>query len=39
MANALDPSWMEVLKAEFGKDYMIKLKDFLDNYILHHDVQ
>jgi len=29
MANALDPSWMEVLKAEFGKDYMIKLKDFL----------
>lgn len=29
MANALDPSWMEVLKDEFGKDYMIKLKDFL----------
>jgi len=29
MANALAPSWMEVLKAEFGKDYMIKLKDFL----------
>ncbi|MEZ2335494.1 uracil-DNA glycosylase [Mucilaginibacter sp. RCC_168] len=31
MANALDPSWMEVLKDEFGKDYMIKLKDFLQN--------
>jgi len=29
MANALDPSWMDVLKDEFGKDYMIKLKDFL----------
>jgi uracil-DNA glycosylase len=29
MANALDPSWMEILKDEFGKDYMIKLKDFL----------
>ena len=29
MANALDPSWMNVLKDEFGKDYMIKLKDFL----------
>ena len=29
MANALDPSWLEVLKDEFGKDYMINLKDFL----------
>ncbi|MEN0056998.1 MAG: uracil-DNA glycosylase [Mucilaginibacter sp.] len=29
MANALDPSWLEVLKDEFGKDYMINLKAFL----------
>jgi uracil-DNA glycosylase len=29
MANALDPSWLEVLKDEFGKDYMVNLKDFL----------
>ncbi|WP_183568173.1 uracil-DNA glycosylase [Mucilaginibacter sp. SP1R1] len=29
MANALDPSWHEVLKDEFGKNYMIQLKQFL----------
>lgn len=31
MANALDPSWLEVLKDEFDKDYMIKLKKFLQD--------
>ncbi|WPU96798.1 uracil-DNA glycosylase [Mucilaginibacter sabulilitoris] len=31
MANALDPSWLEVLKGEFDKDYMIKLKKFLQD--------
>ncbi|SDD47818.1 Uracil-DNA glycosylase [Mucilaginibacter pineti] len=29
MANSLDPSWLEVLGNEFGKDYMVKLKQFL----------
>jgi uracil-DNA glycosylase len=29
MAIELEPSWLEVLKDEFGKDYMIKLKIFL----------
>lgn len=29
MANSIDPSWLEVLKDEFGKDYMVKLKLFL----------
>lgn len=29
MANALDPSWQAVLQDEFGKPYMVKLKQFL----------
>jgi uracil-DNA glycosylase len=29
MAIELEPSWLEVLKDEFGKDYMLKLKKFL----------
>jgi uracil-DNA glycosylase len=29
MAIELEPSWLKVLKDEFGKDYMIKLKRFL----------
>lgn len=29
MAIELEPSWLEVLKDEFGKEYMIKLKNFL----------
>jgi uracil-DNA glycosylase len=29
MAIELEPSWLEVLKDEFDKDYMIKLKQFL----------
>lgn len=31
MAIELEPSWLEVLKDEFGKDYMIKLKKFLQD--------
>lgn len=29
MSIALEPSWLEILKAEFEKDYMLKLKAFL----------
>jgi uracil-DNA glycosylase len=29
MSIALEPSWLEILKGEFEKDYMIKLKAFL----------
>lgn len=29
MSIALEPSWLEILKDEFEKDYMIKLKAFL----------
>ncbi|MDN5284782.1 MAG: uracil-DNA glycosylase [Mucilaginibacter sp.] len=29
MAIELEPSWLAVLKDEFGKDYMLKLKQFL----------
>ncbi|GAA3983451.1 uracil-DNA glycosylase [Mucilaginibacter dorajii] len=29
MANALHPSWQAVLQDEFGKPYMVKLKQFL----------
>ncbi|MGF7077825.1 uracil-DNA glycosylase [Mucilaginibacter sp. UYCu711] len=29
MAIELEASWLEVLSGEFGKDYMLKLKDFL----------
>jgi uracil-DNA glycosylase len=29
MSIALEPSWLEILKPEFEKDYMIKLKAFL----------
>lgn len=29
MSIALEPSWLEILKPEFEKDYMVKLKAFL----------
>jgi uracil-DNA glycosylase len=29
MAVALEPSWLEVLKEEFDKDYMVQLREFL----------
>ena len=29
MAIALEPGWLEVLKDEFDKDYMVKLRQFL----------
>lgn len=29
MAIDLEPSWLEVLQDEFGKDYMVKLREFL----------
>ena len=29
MSIALEPSWLEILKDEFEKEYMIKLKAFL----------
>jgi uracil-DNA glycosylase len=29
MAKALEPGWLEILKDEFDKDYMVKLREFL----------
>jgi len=29
MAIELEPSWLKVLEGEFGKDYMVKLREFL----------
>jgi uracil-DNA glycosylase len=29
MATALEPGWLEILKDEFDKDYMVKLREFL----------
>jgi len=31
MAIELEPSWLEVLQDEFGKDYMVQLRQFLKN--------
>jgi len=31
MAVALESSWLEVLKDEFDKDYMVQLREFLNN--------
>lgn len=31
MAIELEPGWLEVLSEEFGKDYMVQLRQFLNN--------